>query len=415
MGTKLEAKTSIKLTNESVKALPLAAAGKHYVYDTERRGFCVRVTPTGKFYAVRLKVKGKEYQRSICRVEETTAVAARGKAEVIIGELRQGFDRNTEERQRIRLEREERLAEQKDREEAMTVAQALQDYYGRTLKPLKPRTVADYEGIMKRELKSIANTPLRDITREGVERLMATISRERGATRAVHAVRLLRALCKKNPDIAIQNFNKLIPKQRPDGTDLEHQDGKFIYAELLKRIDTHPSAKIALTMLLTGNRPDETKKVLVRDVDAERRTMTLPDPKNGKPHTIYMSKQLSEIILPLLKDGDGESRIPDAVLFPSLDTRYIWSLIEKVINVKSRVKKHIRPKDMRKMAGSAIIHLGWGSEYRDALLNHTPTDVGGRHYTFITQEDKDRAWQAVADYYSANTSNVITLPTKRAA
>lgn len=422
MGTKLEAKASVKLTNESVRMIPLVASGKTYVYDTERRGFCVRVTPTGKFYAVRIKVHGKEYQRSICRVEDATAVAARNRAEIIIGELRQGVDRNKERREAAKIQKEE---SERISKEAATLTIWLEDYLGR--KTLKPRTVNDYRSILAVELLEWADKPLREIDRNAAELKFKEIFHDRGVTRAVHALRLCRILC-RDAKVGLQDWGKLFPKLPPKKTTLRHGDGKIIYNQLQDLKHHLAASKYVMALLLTGCRREELAEVLVSDVGAGCRTITLPDPKNGKPHVIQCSTQLREIVESLVVDKDGDSRPADAKLFglcgdPRKTLKRIKEAVQKAADAASEangtavINKHFSLHDLRKLCGITLNHLRFPHATIQAVLNHTPdaNDVTSRHYIDVDPEELRLAWQALADYYSSGKGNVIQLPTAMAA
>lgn len=429
MGVKNEAKTTAKLTNEMVKGLPLAATGKHYVYDTERRGFCVRVTPTGKFYAVRIKINGKEFQRSLCRVEETTAIAARNKAEVIIGELRQGLDRKAEARKEKQQQAEAVQAAKEEAERiaagAFTISTALVTYLGK--KKLKPRTIDDYNSIAEVELAEWVNKPLAEIDRDTAELKFKEITEDRGKTRAVQALKLCRMLCRDRKQ-GLQDWTKFFPKGNVRKTQLKHHDGKIIYSTLTGLTHDLAASKYVMALLLTGCRRGELASVLVSDVGLNCRTLTIRDPKNGKDHIIQCSTQLKAILEGLVVDGDGDKRPADAKLFGLCgDPRKTLKRINSAVQVEADqsaelngtavIDKQFSLHHLRKLCGITLNHLRFPHATIQAVLNHTPDaeDVTSRNYIEVDEEEKRCAWQAMSDYYAASLAKVIPIPTQQAA
>jgi integrase len=428
MGTKREAKQVAKLTNELVKVTPLAASTSYNIYDTEQRGFCLRVTPTGKAYGIRVKIGGKEYQRSLGRAESTTATAARGKAKTLIGDLINGIDKKKADREKKKAEKE--LPPAKD----LTLEQALESYLSvavnlkRDNKPLKERTKTDYRYLMKHELNEWSQIPLKDITREKADAIRFKVVEERGATRGVHAMRLIRVLCRKY-QIGLQNWEKFFPRSNPRKTGLRPHDGKILFGALSGMTHNLSSTPYVMALLLTGCRRGELANVLVSDVGSDGRTITLRETKNGSDHVIQCSTQLREIVKRLLLDKNGEKRIPDAKLFEHCgDPRKTLIRCNKILqeaadeaseaNGTAIVDKSFSLHDLRKLCAITLNSLGCTHSVVMAILNHTPDagDVTSRHYLGeIDAEEKRVAWQKLADYYSSLAANVIQLPTARAA
>lgn len=417
MAEKKVALERIKLTQESVAAIPLVDSGKRYVYDTDQPGFCVRVTPLAKFYAVRIKIGGTEYQRSIAKVTPSiTAGMARSKARALIGDLHNGVDKSRERREKNKREAEEaKAAPVID----MTVSDALDDYFTRvTRKPLKESTKDDYRYILKNELASIKDEPLKSVTRQSAERLMAKIIEEKGLTRGVHGLRLLRALCRKNPHIVSVDWSGFFPKLPPRETDLVHADGRLIYSELSGMGKTHPGSVFALAMLLTGCRPGELRDALVSDVDELSCSVLLKDTKNRTDHRVYLSTQAAALILPLLKDKDGDPRPADAALFQHHgDPRPSYRKVERNLVEQWLGQKHITDTDFRKLCTSTLTHLGFPYPVVKGVVNHKPSpqEVTMTNYIRVPPEDLKRAWQALGDYYATSVAKVIQLPTPQQA
>ena len=96
---------NMKITKRAVDAAPIRAAGDVYYWDTELRGFGLRVTPRGvRSYVVQYRLPGRPARRTTIGIHGSpwTAETAERKARAILFDVRQGSDPVLAERKRAR-------------------------------------------------------------------------------------------------------------------------------------------------------------------------------------------------------------------------------------------------------------------------------------------------------------------------
>jgi len=104
-----EENKKLKLTKTNVDTLPYAAKGKQVdYYDTELKGFGIRVSHTGKKYFVRRLIGSKRSRVTIGSHPIKTAEIARSEARVLLGAMESGIDPNKQKKELARLEEEEK-------------------------------------------------------------------------------------------------------------------------------------------------------------------------------------------------------------------------------------------------------------------------------------------------------------------
>jgi len=169
-----------KLTKSEVDKLPFTEqSGKQvFYYDTELKGFGLRVGNKTKTYFAETKVQGKTVRVSLGKHGVITAEEARKEAKVQLAAMTKDINPN-------QLQRENRI-------KSVTLNEVYTDYM-LARKELKPSTKRDYKTCMEVYLKDWMHKPMLDITRDMVERKHKEIS-EKSEARANLAMRFLRAL-----------------------------------------------------------------------------------------------------------------------------------------------------------------------------------------------------------------------------
>jgi len=170
----------VKLTKTVVDRIPIPEHGQAFVRDTKLKGFCVRVTAGGvKSYILEKRVDGKIRRQTIARTSEFTCKQARNQAVILLGQIAKG-ENPIADRERKRLER-------------ITLSQAFEDYK-RARKDLKPKTIYEYELLLKSCFGDWAKRPLVKISKDKVARRHRELGEGRGKAVANHSMRFLRAL-----------------------------------------------------------------------------------------------------------------------------------------------------------------------------------------------------------------------------
>jgi integrase len=367
-------------------------------------GFGVRVTHEGfrSWVIERRDLNGKTKRVTLGAVSGTgkgrnviSAELARRKAVQESGDISEGIDRRAE--QRDAAKREER--------DGLTFEQALRQYIdddGARERPLKERTKTDYvemvwqggvngSGRMRKpgELASIANKRIDSIGGADMKVLYRELQR-RGRTRAAYAVRVLRA---------VQRYHGVKLADDPFARDQAGRDRirlpranqrkRVIPPERLgnwwKAASDAPSGDKFMFMLLTGLRPGETAQIKASDVDLGGGRIPIVDTKNGKAHTVLLSRQAKRIAAARMK-----GREPNEPLFEA-DPRDSQNKIIKASGVP------FSPHDCRRTFASIAANLVPELVLK-SLLNHAAgNDVTQGHYVHLDEATMRGAWQKLAD------------------
>lgn len=388
--------TKMKLTDTVASKAVLTGGTKDWIMDTDFPNLGLRLTAGSKSWAVRVTVGGRLLERTIGDWRVYSATKARDLATQIVGELRQGIDR-------FQKLKDQAAAELHERRQAISVSEALTEYLSR--RTLAPRTKSDYEKLLQHELKSIANDPLRDVTRESAEKLHVSISKERGKTRANYALRLLRSLC-LTLEMGCEKWSHFPwAKTPPRRTELTPEHGQVIWNAMEKRRVDSGAAYIR-ALLLTGCRRAELASLTVSQVSVRNRTITLPNTKNGTTHTIYMSDQLMEIVEPLLED----KKPTETVFLGAGDPRKCLAACVKATGVPFSLHS------LRKLAAITMNRLGITLATCSACLNHTVSgNITLACYAHASADDMRLAWQQLGDYYTQRTATSLNSRNRSAA
>lgn len=326
----------IKLTKIAVEKLPFADKGKQVdYYDSELDGFGVRVSATGKKYFVRAHIGSRRIRVMMKSAQLISAEEARREAKAKIGTMAQGIDPNQVERERIRLDEEKR---QEEAIQGITLQEALEAYIQKG--NLKPRTMTTYQDLFRLYLADWLTRPAMDITRDMVKTRhleIATGQRQRQAFKrdsdaqktpdtkrregaADNCMRTLRAVLnyafddEEGGTAYLNPCNILSSKKRKAWFKVERRQ------TLIKNSDLHAWGKAVMALendtmrdfllflIFTGLRRNEAARLKWSQVDFQEGCFTIPDTKNGDPHTLPLSDHLYGILAER-KDGPAGSSV----------------------------------------------------------------------------------------------------------
>jgi integrase len=290
-----------KLTKAIVTNEPLATDGRQFIiWDTEIKGFGLRVSRTTKSYFYFGRVAGKSKNITIGRASDLSTLDARDKARALAVEMRGGGDPN----------------ERKARDAVMdiTLRESLDDYLSTHTK-LKERTRKEYAYILNAKLADWMDKPINTITPMMVKKRYQQIT-EQAKTQGDLAFRVARIVINNalglmedagatpppNPCRVLSRSKMwrgvvrkqtVIPPERlPDwwraASNAAHNDRAV--------------AELFVFLLLTGTRKSEALNLAWRDVDLNRRTLLFRDTKNGKDHTLPIADHLLGILTERRKD-----------------------------------------------------------------------------------------------------------------
>jgi len=364
----------IKLRDDIVKALKQPEKGQKLIWDTECRGFGVRLTGGAKSFIVQGIVNGKDRRVKIASTDTFSTPEARKKARAYLQQMASGIDPNLQKRQQETA--------------SITLSSIVDDYKAnkrtREGHPLKVSTKADIDKHLKGVFACWADKPIASITREMV------ISKYREAAKsstaqANQAFRILRGLynwaratTKQSdgnpilPENPVQALNDLgqwghVPTRKtriPDAR-IGHA-WNFLQEIMLDPFQTalaQMKAAYLSFLLLTGCRASEAATLKWDQVDLEKNIWKLPDPKNRNPVIFPLSSQAKAILE--ARQGNGEH------VFLSkhrkgrvIDCRHYTTKLSELI--KEKITPHDLRRTFRAIAGSCGVEL-WKTKL---LMNH---------------------------------------------
>jgi integrase len=277
-----------RLTEAMVRDAKAPINGRITLLDSDS-GVRLRITPTGaKSWIVLRRIKGgKPVLITLGKHPALSLATARKLARKTIEEMASGAD----PRNRIKAEG---VA-------AMTVAEALEGYLTLRCSQLKPSTSASYRAAMRSELKPIADQPIKTLTSEMVIKWHKGFASRSNADRAARLLRTLlryandrHGLCAPDGKIATDALRTLrlwTPLRRRTRMVAD-------MAAWQAAIERCPTAVRDLFFCLaaTGLRRDELRCAKWSQIDLERCTLFLPDPKNRQPTLLPLPSQVVTVL-----------------------------------------------------------------------------------------------------------------------
>jgi integrase len=361
--------TKPKITDRLVAKLQPPGKGSRILYDTEVRGFGVRLTAGGTVsFVLNYRLHGRERRCTIGRYPEISALAARDEAIKLRGAIRNGLDP---------------LAEQARVRSALTLKEFAEKYLRDHAEPNKrPRSVREDKRLLDAIIvPSLGKLALGAITRPDIEALR----REFAATpvqanRVLSLLHTLFELAKEwnevengfsNPAHGIQRYHEEPRKRWLQGGELKR------LLETLDRQEDQEAANAFRLMLLTGSRKGETLSAKWEQIDFERGSWTKPShaTKQEKTETIPLSPPALALLKKMARSKSGE------YLFPGKkdgnhrqDVKNLWATVRKQAEIAD-----VRPHDLRHTFASHLVSDGASLTLVGALLGHTQPHTTQRY------------------------------------
>jgi integrase len=393
------------------------------------RGLQLRIAPDGvRTLLVRYSVKGSDVERQYRLPQEygegpgqmklATACAEAARIRAL---ARDGVDWPAQEEARLRAEAAER--EQMDRQEGMTVANALREYVDKKRRakdglPLKARTKADYLAMVEPGettktgkkladglLFQLADKLLLKLTSDDIRDQYSSLLK-RSKRQADYAMQVLRAVMRwhgvvvpGNPlgrDTAGRDRIVLAPAKGNPAPIPPERLGAWWRAS--GKAPSQVAADYYRFQLLTGCRGGEIHgdkrynypPIRVGDVDCEAGKVVLLDTKNRSDHKLLLARQALEIA-----SKHCAGRKPDEVLFPITDARKTLKWIN------ARAKTHVQGHGLRDTFASIAEELVSGGLLKRMLNHSVAGDVTLGHYVGKSEAQLRAGWQTVADFIEA--------------
>ena len=133
-----------------------------------------------------------------------------------------------------------------------------------------------------------------------------------------------------------------------------------------------------LLTLYTGLRRNECRDLQRQQVDLAKGVLSVPETKNGKPHSLPITPLMAEILERRCEGlGAGDE------LFRGVSADHVAKMAARVGAPKFMLH------DLRKLVATTGERLGVGDAVLRRILNHTPpkSDVLHRHYVSLSLDD----------------------------
>lgn len=422
----------MRINQTTVQAIEPPASGYVLLWDSDLKGFGLRVTAGGaRSFFVQKRIKGRDKRHTLGRWPALKPEQARKDATAWLGAIASGRD-PVAERERERLSKV-------TLEEAFTTYMDLKRRSKDGL-PLKQRTKDDMTEVLNSSLEDWKRKPLASITRPMVERKYKQLA-DRSAARANIAMRYLRAvfnfemdrnvdaegrpLIADNPVRVLKRQWRAVRRRKRvlNPSDLpawvaavnaladvpEREPGTGKENPKLRHGDVFRDW--LLFMALTGCRPCEAHELAPDDVDLAGRKLRFRDTKNRLDHELPLTDSLQALLSRRIEAGG------DRVFASPHDGRGIANYRYAVARVREASGLHFTPGDMRRLASTAMEASGVPRYTLKAVLNHTISDSDDvtAGYVQVDTAMKLSALQKIEAYVLRQPAKVLEFPGARVA
>lgn len=367
-----------RITETLVKALHTPTRRQDITYDTDLKGFGVRITSGGaKAFILNYRIQGRERRYTIGSYPEWSAAAARKQAETL--------------KRRIDLG-EDPMAERREQRDAPTVGDLCLDYERQHLPKKRPSSQKDDMSIIKTILlPRLGQEKAANVRYADVERLHRELS-DSAPYRANRVVALLSKIYSLAIKRELVGDNPAAKIER----NAEHRRTRYLTADEWGRLrtvlDAYPNQQVANAirlLLLTGARRSEVLSACWDHFDLEAGTWVRPAAyvKQAREHRVPLSKAA----LDLLKSMRATNS--DLLLFPGKspnkplrDIKKAWATICRRADLSN-----LRLHDLRHSFASILASSGASLPMIGALLGHTQAQTTHRYAHLFDDPLRDAA------------------------
>lgn len=170
---------------------------------------------------------------------------------------------------------------------------------------------------------------------------------------------------------------------------------------------------VLMLILLTGCRGGEAVAASWDYIDLESGEWWLPETKNARPHTIYLSQPVAALL-------GARRELDEKWVFPSpsgarkgcyiRQRAIVWALCNE--REKSGLA-HFTGHDLRRSMGTGLARLGCPRVVQDRILNHTDSSIGAIYDRHSYDAEAREWWQKWADHVQSLTIfNVVPISSK---
>ena len=362
----------------------LPGAKDVYVWDSDLKGFGLKVTPKGrKVYIAQYRI-GKRSRRITVGVHGTvTAEEARQSARFSLGQVSSGID----------------PAHERDLAKTGHSVEALFELFETSYLSVrvKPNTAKDYRRVFEHYIfPRFKHVTVRDITKQDMLRLhhdMRLTPYRANRTRAKMS-KFFNWCEEHGYRDDYSNPTRHVKKYK------EHARHRYLSTEEQKRLGdalnqaeeegiASPYAVNAIRLLsLTGARLSEITHLKWDYVNFERGTLELPDSKTGRK-TIYLNAAAKDILSKVIRQADNPHVFCGIVEGgPLINLQKPWSRIRTIAGLED-----VRMHDLRHTFASVAAMGGMSLPMIGALLGHSQPQTTARYAHLAADPLKDAVEQ----------------------
>ncbi len=392
-----------KITDKLVRDLPPPAAGNRIVYDTDIKGFGLRITASGhKAFVLNYSLAGRERRYTIGDYgrDQWTVDAARKRA----GELRRQV-----------ADGEDPLASRVEARTAPTVADLCRRFEEEHLPKTRPSTQRSYRQIIDADiLPELAHRKVAAVTFSDIDGLHRKITRRGASYRANRTV----AVLSKMLSLAIRWGWRQDNPAKGIERNQEEKRHRYLSGDELARLtvalsehrDQH-AVNIIRLLLLTGARRGEVQAARWADIDLENGVWTKPGSttKQKTLHRVPLSAPARQLLSEL-----RATAAPDAeFVFPSgdghrVEIKHNWAAICRVAGIANA-----RIHDLRHTYASVLASSGLSLPIIGALLGHSQPATTAR-YAHLFDDPLRAATERVGAIVTGKPiAEVVPIPSRR--
>ncbi|WP_185715160.1 site-specific integrase [Burkholderia cenocepacia] len=265
-----------------------------------------------------------------------------------------------------------------------TLRQALGEYA--KAKKVKPSSLTRYESLLKTHFNEWFGRPVSALRESAFGDHCHKFAQSKGAAlvdlgRAIIGsiasyLGAVYGLAIESPFVRLRAAGLLPGRPEPRVRKLAESDLSAWH----KAVDTLPELQrdYLWLILLTGLRKNEGSEIKREDVDLARMTVTIPETKGKKPHTLPITEPMREILERRCKGLERHAR-----LFEGLSVDHVTEMAERAGAPTFTLH------DLRKLLASVGARLGLGDAVLRRILGHAPKrgDVLHRHYVSLSHAD----------------------------
>lgn len=330
-------------------------------------GFCVRLNKRSRTFLVATSVQGKQLRMMIGRWPLISVEEARTKAIEVLRECRAG---RPPVRPSLKM--------------LPTLIELIPEYCA--AKKLKPKSLKSYDSMIRIHFTAWKDQPVSAMTGAAFSEHCHLFAQNTGAAQVETGRGLIGALIRyvnavygltlENPFHKLAAAGLMPERAKPRARVLQEAD----LPAWRVAVDKLPEKQrdYLLLLLYTGFRRDEGHNLTPDAIDFEKGVVSIPDTKNGKPHSLPITPMMDEI---LRRRCEG---LADAdKLFKGVSKEHVYSMA--IRQGAPRFMLH----DLRKLLATTGERLKVGDAVLRRILNHTApkSDTLHKHYVSLAIED----------------------------